>query len=165
MLNRANTWRLVCISLRTSNFWFVTLERRNSDLVGYIVSRPPKLIAFLNWITCQCLLNLSAWILIKHFADCMSFSHKCKTLRSGNNYGLQGRPQLSAQEGDTIVKVKTVATKRNHDANARFFPDKIEESIEANLEPLHALISALTRMMERSIQGNSAIDFTTSSTH
>ena len=72
---------------------------------------------------------------------------------------------MSAHEGETVVKVKTIATERNDDASAKFFPDKIKESIKANLEPLHALISALTRMMDRLIQGNSAIDSTTSSTH
>ena len=42
--------------------------------------------------------------------------------------------------------------------------DIIEESIKVNLEPLHAQISALTEMMDRLTQGNSARVFATAST-
>ena len=40
----------------------------------------------------------------------------------------------------------------------------VEEKIKANLEPLHAQISALTQMMDRLIQGNSVREFMTAST-
>ena len=45
----------------------------------------------------------------------------------------------------------------------RFFPELVDERIKASLEPLHAKISALTEVMDRLIQSNSANETTTAS--
>ena len=45
----------------------------------------------------------------------------------------------------------------------RFSPSLVDERIKAGLEPLHAQISALTEMMDRLIQSNSAKESTTAS--
>ena len=62
------------------------------------------------------------------------------------------------------MEAKIDASEQNYQTNTRFSPDMIEERIKANLEPLHAQISALTEMMDRLIQGNSARELTTAST-
>ena len=69
----------------------------------------------------------------------MSFFHSYRRLRSGNTY-------------------------KNDGTSTRFSFDMVEGRINANLEPLHAQISALTEMMDRLIQGNSTREITTAST-
>ena len=89
------------------------------------------------------------------------FSHKYKTLRSGNTYDLHGHPEKSAHDYETTVATKGDSTEKNDGTSLGFSNDMIEERIKANFEPLHAQISALTQMMSRLIQGNSAREFTT----
>ena len=63
-----------------------------------------------------------------------------------------------------MEEVAKETIERNDENILRFSPDIIEETIKANLEPLHAQIFALTEYMDRLIQGNSARDFTTAGT-
>ena len=70
---------------------------------------------------------------------------------------------MSADERETAVEVEIDANERNDGASASFSPEMIEERIKANVEPLHAQISALTEMMDRLIQGISVREFTTAS--
>ena len=56
------------------------------------------------------------------------------------------------------------ATEGSEESNIGFSPELVEERIKASLEPLHAQISALTEMMDRSIQSNLTIESTTAST-
>ena len=53
------------------------------------------------------------------------------------------------------------ASEQNDQTDTRFSPDMIEERIKANLEPLHAQVSASTELMDKLIQGNSARELTT----
>ena len=53
------------------------------------------------------------------------------------------------------------ATKGNEENSLRFSPDLVDEGIKASLEPLHAQFFALTEMMDRLIQSNSARETTT----
>ena len=62
-------------------------------------------------------------------------------------------------------RAATDTKEQNDEGSARLSPDIIEERIKANLEPLHTQIFALTEMMDRFFQGNSAREFTTASTH
>ena len=71
---------------------------------------------------------------------------------------------MSAHGEDAMEETARDKCVQNDENSARFSPHLIEESIKANLEPLHAEISALTEMMDRLIQGNSAREFTTAST-
>ena len=86
----------------------------------------------------------------------MSFPYTSKTLKNGNTYDLNARLEMSAHE-----EAATDMNEQNDENSARFSPDIIEEKIEANLEPLHAQISAVAGMMDRLIQGKSARKFTT----
>ena len=45
----------------------------------------------------------------------------------------------------------------------RFSPELVDEKMKASVEPLHAQMSALTEMMDRLIQSNSAKEATTAS--
>ena len=71
---------------------------------------------------------------------------------------------MSSHEKDTTVAAEMNATEGNDGTSICFSPDMIQERIKTNLEPLHAKILALTQMMDRLIQGNSASEFTTAST-
>ena len=53
---------------------------------------------------------------------------------------------------------------RSDETSMVFSPDLVQEMIKANLEPVHAQISALTQMMAKLIQGYSARDYPTAST-
>ena len=94
----------------------------------------------------------------------MSFSHKYRTLKSGNFYDLDARPELSAHEEQTTTTFEMNESERNIETTTGFSPEMIEEKIKANLEPLHAQISTLTQMMGKLIQGISAREFPTTST-
>ena len=87
----------------------------------------------------------------------MSFSHKFKTLRSGNSY--DSRVQLEMSEEEVIGEV----TESYEENSIRLSPNLVDERIKASLEPLHAQIYALTEMMDRLIQSNSAEETTTAS--
>ena len=95
----------------------------------------------------------------------MSFPYTSKTLRSGKTKDLSARPKMSTYREEAMEGTATDMDEQNDENSARFSPDMIEERIKANLEPLHAQISALTEMMDRLFQGNSAREFTTASTH
>ena len=94
----------------------------------------------------------------------MSFSHTKKTLKSGNTYDSHARSEMCAHEEKATVEAEIDANERNNGAGIGFSLDMIEEKVKANLQPLYAQISALTEMMNRLIQGNSARVFTTAST-
>ena len=105
-----------------------------------------------------------AQFLINFLADYMNFSHSCKTLGSGITYVFHARLKRFAHEEETAVKAEIDANEIFDRTSRGFSPDVIEERIKANLEPLHAQISALREMMDRLIQGKSAREFKTAST-
>ena len=94
----------------------------------------------------------------------MSFPYMSKNLRSGNTNDLSARLEMSAYRGEAMEGTATDMNEQNDESSARFSPDMIVERIKANLEPLHAQISALMEMMDRLFQSNSAREFTTAST-
>ena len=59
-------------------------------------------------------------------------------------------------------EVEADATKSSDKNSVRFSPELVDEKIRASLEPLHAQAPALTEMMDRLIQSNSARVTTTS---
>ena len=93
----------------------------------------------------------------------MSFSYKFKTLRNGKSYDSRAQPELSAHEEEATGEVETVTIGSNEESGIRVSPDLVDERIKASVEPLHAQISALTEMMDRLIQSNSAGESTTAS--
>ena len=93
----------------------------------------------------------------------MSFSTRMK-LSSGNTYNSHARQQIPALEEDTTVETELYASEKTDKTIARYSPDRIDEKIKTNLEPLYAQISALTEMMDRLFRGNSAREFTTATT-
>ena len=52
----------------------------------------------------------------------------------------------------------------NEESGVNLSPDLVDERFKASLEPLHAQITALTELMDRLIQSNSAKEVTTIST-
>ena len=85
-------------------------------------------------------------------------------LSSGNTYNSHARQQIPALEEDTTVETELYASEKTDKTIARYSPDMIDENIKTNVEPLNAQISALTEMMDRLFQGNSAREFTTPTT-
>ena len=94
----------------------------------------------------------------------MSFFYTFKTLRSGSTYDSSARLEMSAHAGEVTEEVAIDANEQNGERSSRFSSDKLEEKIRANLVPLHAQISILAKIMDRSIQGNAAREITTAST-
>ena len=70
---------------------------------------------------------------------------------------------MSAQEEEATGEVETGTIEGNEESSIRFSLDLVDERIKANLEPSHAQIFALTEMMDRLIQSNSAKEPTTAS--
>ena len=95
----------------------------------------------------------------------MSFSYKFRTIRSGNSYDLSTNLEMSANEEEVTGGVETDVKEGNEENSVIFSPDLVDQRIKASLEPLNAQISALTEMMDRFIQSNSARETTTVSTH
>ena len=90
----------------------------------------------------------------------MSFSHKFKTLRSGNSYDSRTQPEMLAHGDENTGEEETRTIEGSEKNSMRFSPELEDEKIEASLEPLHAKITALTEMMDRLIQSNSAKEAT-----
>ena len=93
----------------------------------------------------------------------MSFSHKFKTLRSGNSYSSRTLPEMSSHGDENTGETETGINEGNEKNSMRFSLELIDEKIKACLEPLHAQITALTKIMDRLIQSNSAKKSTTAS--
>ena len=96
-------------------------------------------------------------------ADCISVSYKFKTLRSGNSYDSRAQSEMSAHEDEATGELETGTIEGNEENSVRFSPELVDERLKASVEPLHAQISALTEMMDRLIQNNSAKETTTAS--
>ena len=79
----------------------------------------------------------------------MTFFLEHRTLKCGNKYDLKARPDLSAQEEQSTAASDPNVAERFSGANMELSPDLNEERIKANLEHLHAQITALTQMMDR----------------
>ena len=94
----------------------------------------------------------------------MGFAHNYKTLMNGKTNDLHACPEISALEVETTVEAEMNTTQQIVETSTGFSPDISEKKIKANLEPLHAQIYALTKMMGRLIQCNSARESTTAST-
>ena len=71
---------------------------------------------------------------------------------------------MSAHEKEATGDVEADANEGNEENTVRFFPDIVKERVKASLEPLNARSSALTEMMDRLIESNSARGTTTAST-
>ena len=65
---------------------------------------------------------------------------------------------MFALEDETPGEVETGRIERGEENSMRFSPKLVDERMKANLELLHAQITAVTEMMDRSIQSNSAKD-------
>ena len=91
----------------------------------------------------------------------MSFSYKFKTLRSGNWYNSRTQPRFSAYGDENTGEAETGIIESSDKNSIRFSPELVDERIKTSLEPLHAQISALTEMMDHSIQNISAKESTT----
>ena len=91
----------------------------------------------------------------------MSFSHKFKTLGSGNSYESRTQPEMSAYGDENTGEAETGIIEGSEENSMRFSPELLNEKINASLEPLYAQITALTEMMDRLIQSNSAMEATT----
>ena len=96
-------------------------------------------------------------------ADCLSFSYKFKTLRSGNWYASLAQSKMSAHEEEATREVETGTIEGNGETRIKFSSDLVHERIKASLEPLHAQISAHSEMMDRLIRSNSAKETNTAS--
>ena len=93
----------------------------------------------------------------------MNFSYKFKTLRSGNSYDLRTQPKMSTHGDENTAEAETGIIEGSEENSVRFSPNSVDERIKASLEPLHAQVSALTEMMDRSIQSNLTTESTTAS--
>ena len=70
---------------------------------------------------------------------------------------------MSAHGDENTGEAETGIIEGSKENVMRFSPELVDESIKASLEPLHAQITALTEMMDRLIQSNSAKETTTAS--
>ena len=70
---------------------------------------------------------------------------------------------MAAQRDQTTGEAETGMIEGSEENSLRFSPELVDERIKANLEPQHAQITALTEMMDRLIQNNSAKETTTAS--
>ena len=84
----------------------------------------------------------------------MSFSYKFKTLRRGNSYDLGTKSKMSTHGDENTEEAETGIIEGSKENSVRFSPELVDERIKASLEPLHAQISALTEMMDHSIQSS-----------
>ena len=71
--------------------------------------------------------------------------------------------EMSAHEREVTGDVDADAGDGIEESSIRFSPDLVDERIKASPERLHAQISALTQIMDRLIQSNSAKETTTAS--
>ena len=97
-------------------------------------------------------------------AECMSFSRDSKTLRSGNSNDLRAQPKISTHENENMEVVKSRVTGSSEERYIGICPELVEERLKVSLEPLHAQISPLTKMMDWLIQGNLTRESMTAST-
>ena len=70
---------------------------------------------------------------------------------------------MSANGGENTGEAEMGVIQGNEENSMRFSSKILDEMIKESLEPLHAQITALTEMMDRSIQSNSAREATTAS--
>ena len=91
----------------------------------------------------------------------MSFSNELKALRRGNYYDLRTPHKISTRGDENTGEAEKGIIEGSEENSIRLSPELVNERTEANLEPLHAQISALTEMMDRQIQSNSAKKSTT----
>ena len=68
---------------------------------------------------------------------------------------------MSAHGDESTREAKTGIIEGSEKNSMRFSPEIVDEKIKASLEPLHAQITALTEMMDRLIQSNTAKESTT----
>ena len=71
---------------------------------------------------------------------------------------------MSAQEEQSTAASESNAAKRISRTSTEVSPELFKERIKANLEPLHAHITALTQMMNKLIRDNSAKAYSTANT-
>ena len=93
----------------------------------------------------------------------MSSSYKFRTLGSGISYDSRTQPRTSAHADENAGEAETGIIDSSEENIIRFSTELVDEKIKANLEPLHAQISALTEIMDRLIQSNSTTESTTAS--
>ena len=86
----------------------------------------------------------------------MSFSYRFKIIRIGNSYDLRTEPKMSTHEDENTRQAGTRIIEGSEKNSFIFSPKILDARMEASLEPLHAQISALTKMMGRLIQSNSS---------
>ena len=70
---------------------------------------------------------------------------------------------MSAYEDATTRAVETGEIEDSEKNSMRFSPELVDERIKTSLEPLRAQVTALTEMIDRLIQSNSAKKTTTAS--
>ena len=70
---------------------------------------------------------------------------------------------MSAHEEEVTGEIAADAVEGIEEGSMRLPPSLVDERIKANLELLHAQISALTEVMDRLVQSNSAREITTAS--
>ena len=70
---------------------------------------------------------------------------------------------MPAHEDEARGEIETGIIEDNEEKSMRLSPDLVDKSLKASLEPLHLQVSALTEMMHRLIQSQSASETTTAS--
>ena len=93
----------------------------------------------------------------------MSFSYESKTLRNGNSCDSRKRLRMSTHGDENAGEAQTGIIEGSEEKSIRFSSDVVNEKIKATLGPLYAQISALTEMMDRLFQSNSAKESKTAS--
>ena len=70
---------------------------------------------------------------------------------------------MSTHGDENTGEAETGMIEGREENSIRFSPELVDETIKASLEPLHAQISTLTKMMDRIIQSNLTTESTTAS--
>ena len=74
------------------------------------------------------------------------------------------QPQMSTHADGNTEEVGTVVTESSEESNFGLSSELVDERIKVNVEPKHALIYALTEMMNKMIQSILTTESTTLST-
>ena len=76
--------------------------------------------------------------IINFYTDCMSLSFDYRTLRNGKSYTQNLHPKMSVNAENYTDAPAVCGSEGVDEPITGFSPDRIEEKIKANLEPLNA---------------------------
>ena len=120
-----------------------------SSLSQYIAIHGFSIFDFVKFSNDQFCQNTSSKILFSLFAECVSFSYKFKTLRSGNSYDSRTRLEISAHEDEVTGEVEVYAREDNEQNGVRFSLDSDGERIKASRTSFALCLQARRKILKK----------------